>query len=514
MVALLLTSLFGFMGLVIDVGWFQVNLARIQRAADAAALAGTVYLPGNVPGAINAAKNAAAQNNYVDGVGGVTVTAAQDSLNPDLLRADVAAPVSMFFLRLFGVSTVNGHRNARAEFILPVQMGSPQDYLGIYQLRQTDGTAVPVGSAPNAGTGPALASQGFWAAVISMGGNSNNGDAYSTTHHGGGTNPQYDPAGYYYMVSLPAGTTNGEVWLFDPSFCAVGHGSSGVYLGTGDHWIGAGGGTAMTTTYRLWDPHGTPYSIGNDTLIVDTGNTFALQNQVDMGPLYGGDGRYGDSGYNGSSSADCQNDPYHNQWYKLAGGLVAGFYHLQVTTSSSDNINVNAENMFGIEAITNGPPGAAVYGLSRMCAYNNVPSGTSTFYLARVPATLAGKTLQIQLFDPGDTGGDAFIRVKQPTPTGYVNAMFSYTANGGAGSQSGTNVTQIQTSVSGREQYDGSWVTITIPLPVTYGSGGLTPPGETQPGWWKIEYQITSTGNDTITYQVGIRGNPVHLVTP
>ena len=48
-------------------------------------------------------------------------------------------------------------------------------------------------------------------------------------------------------------------------------------------------------------------------------------------------------------------------------------------------------------------------------------------------------------------------------------------------------------------------------LPSTYGSGGLTPPGETQAGWWKIEYTVGG-GNDTTTWSVAIRGSPVHLV--
>ena len=50
-VALMLIPLLGFTGLVSDVAWYEVNLMRIQRAADAAALAGVVYLPGNVAGA-------------------------------------------------------------------------------------------------------------------------------------------------------------------------------------------------------------------------------------------------------------------------------------------------------------------------------------------------------------------------------------------------------------------------------------------------------------------------------
>jgi hypothetical protein len=95
-----------------------------------------------------------------------------------------------------------------------------------------------------------------------------------------------------------------------------------------------------------------------------------------------------------------------------------------------------------------------------------------------------------------------------------VDATFSYTAVGGAGSQSGTNVTSLVTAINGTVQYDNAWVTMTIVLPANYGVGGLTPPGETEPAWWKIEYTITSAGNDTTTWEVNIRGNPVHLVIP
>ena len=55
-VALMLSLLLGFAGLVADIGWYELNMVRIQRAADAVALAGVVYLPGNVTGAVVAAQ--------------------------------------------------------------------------------------------------------------------------------------------------------------------------------------------------------------------------------------------------------------------------------------------------------------------------------------------------------------------------------------------------------------------------------------------------------------------------
>src|SRR4030081_2451093 len=94
LVALMITSLFGFVGLVVDVGWFQLNLVRVQRAADAAALAGSVYLPGNVLGAQNAAAAAATQNGYTQIAGnGVFVQPVQDATNTNLLNVTITSTV-------------------------------------------------------------------------------------------------------------------------------------------------------------------------------------------------------------------------------------------------------------------------------------------------------------------------------------------------------------------------------------------------------------------------------------
>jgi hypothetical protein len=43
----------------------------------------------------------------------------------------VSAPVDTFFMGLFGFDTVTVTRTSRAEYILPVPMGSPQNYLGV-----------------------------------------------------------------------------------------------------------------------------------------------------------------------------------------------------------------------------------------------------------------------------------------------------------------------------------------------------------------------------------------------
>src|SRR3989442_10194053 len=84
-VALMLTLLFGFVGLVADVAWYELNLIRVQRAADAAALAGAVFLPSDLTGAGTAPKNDASKNGFTDGSPGVTLRAAPDAVNDTIL---------------------------------------------------------------------------------------------------------------------------------------------------------------------------------------------------------------------------------------------------------------------------------------------------------------------------------------------------------------------------------------------------------------------------------------------
>ncbi len=50
--------------LVIDLAWLWNNSLRIQRTADAAALAGVVFLPGDATSGYNAADQEATRNGY------------------------------------------------------------------------------------------------------------------------------------------------------------------------------------------------------------------------------------------------------------------------------------------------------------------------------------------------------------------------------------------------------------------------------------------------------------------
>lgn len=503
----------GASAVAVDASWWWYNQQMMHRAAEAAALAGAIHLPGNPTAAANVAKAEAGKNDYLHGLQGVTVAAVPEPGNARRLRVDIDGPVTTFFAQALGIGSVDASVSASAEYTLPVPMGSPQSYYGIYELVSWDGndshdpetTTVPSAS----GTGT-LTSQGLWGAAITLGGTRGNGDAISPENNGSVANPDHEAEGHHYQVIIPEGSSNGRVYLFDATFCAVGQDPEGkVYLGTGDHWIGTAA-RPVTTEFTLWDTHDTPWVTSDDTQRAY--KIFSAENQVDKGDFRGNE-EYSDGNYDGSSSADCSGDTtYHNTWWQLAGGLGPGRYRLQVQTTDVANRSTNAENMYGIQAVVDGDAdGPRVHGLGRMVSYNNIDGSLATFYLAQIDAVHAGKTMEIRLFDPGDVGGNAYLRIKRPGAETYSNATFSYVATNGS---SGTTVSVIQTARNGSSLFNNHWITISVPLGSGYGQGtdDLTPAGESEPGWWKIEYSIDRGGNDTTTWEVNLKGNPVHLV--
>ena len=133
--AFLITILLGFSAFVVDMAWIWSNQLQVQRAADAGALAGVVHLPAEPDEAEAAAKAEARKNGFTDDLSGVDVAAMQDPGFSRRMIVTVSAPVNTFFLGLFGYSDVTVTRSARAEYVLPVPMGSPQNYYGVGVLR-------------------------------------------------------------------------------------------------------------------------------------------------------------------------------------------------------------------------------------------------------------------------------------------------------------------------------------------------------------------------------------------
>ena len=84
--------------------------------------------------AYSTARDEATKNGYDDGTGGTVVTPAQDATNKRRLNVTISAPVGTFFMKIFGIPTITAIRSSKAEYVLPVPMGSPENYYGVFGL--------------------------------------------------------------------------------------------------------------------------------------------------------------------------------------------------------------------------------------------------------------------------------------------------------------------------------------------------------------------------------------------
>lgn len=136
--ALLLAVLMGMAGLAIDVAHARSVAEDAQRAADAGALAGVVYLPADIAKARTQAGALTSANGFTDtSAGGAcpgTAGAVCISYMPDaphrILGETITVRVQTSFLRVLGLGTITVVRTARATYDDPIALGAPDHMLG------------------------------------------------------------------------------------------------------------------------------------------------------------------------------------------------------------------------------------------------------------------------------------------------------------------------------------------------------------------------------------------------
>jgi Flp pilus assembly protein TadG len=534
--ALMLTVLIGLLGIAIDTTYAWREALRVQRASDAAALAGVVYLPGNFAGtggAKDTAYAAAQQNGFPSTSNTVSVT---QGATPRELDVSITTQVPTFFVRIFGINTFAVTRSSKAVYVLPVPMGSPDPYYGVYgDYTMTTGTQTmksPTGVAMGSGA------RGFWGTMLTQGSAAERGDAYLPENLNSdlsGTNPSHDTADYYdYTITMPPGSTGGHVWIFDPVFCDT----DGRY-GTGDFYLSSSSTdatvNAVNSNFLLYNTNNQPYKLSAQTLLGSTGSLFASDNFTDTTANGAATSSIKGSTSCTNPSTFATTDPrhWHNTWFDLtsyilanggssdaamSGGAGGTTYRLRTTTVpavAGSQDKVNAYNDFAIYVTSTGGS-AQVSGSGAMEMYTPLPGGgTSLFYLAQIDAASgAGKTVEVDLWDVGDTNGlNASLQVLQPTTSGWSPVSMTWTGvkvatDSGAGTCPSGSGSSITTTTSSTMYYNGCWLNIAIALPTTYNAP--------QSGWWKIQYTMggssSTQATDLTTWQVNIRGNPVHLV--
>lgn len=492
--ALMLVVLLGMAGFSVDLGSWYLRSAKLQRAADAAALAGVVWMPGD-PVSAQAAALSTLLKNGIDTTK-VTVTYPTPTQSQQF-RVRLADPdVPAFFSKPF-VSKVSETRSATGEYVTPVPMGSPKNVFG---------TGTLLGS-PN--------TENFWAAVNGWCAGRESGDlrlaGKDRTYVSGSLtcgsslpgNPDYQSGGYLYAVDFASAPGQPvTIELYDPAFSN----STGID-------VGLRGTPTFSTTFTVYDQTATPFDPPTTVL--------------------------GSTTYAGTTGKGA--------WVSLytISAPKAGRYYVRVQTSSADTSASYGSNGFGLRARVGStfsvcstistdtgysPSCPQVHGVEDMSIYASIPSsaGPANFYLAQIDSIYAGKTMQVDLFDPGE--GATKMEILNPngtavsfdwtTPCGNVNgvtiaAPSGTTCNSTTKRAGANNVTSLDVSGSGTQpygnlssssKYNDRRISVFVKLPTDYTSQYGTKT------WWKIRYTPGTSPTDRTTWSVNILGNPVHLV--
>ncbi len=132
--ALIIMVLMGGLVLGVDLSRLRAEAESVQRAANAAALAGVVYLPDFADSAYTRADEEAKKNGFVSGQRGVTVTPSRVPNYDGRLKVTISEPVPLAFGGVFGLIPQTVNRSATAEFDLSIATGRPRLRPGLPQV--------------------------------------------------------------------------------------------------------------------------------------------------------------------------------------------------------------------------------------------------------------------------------------------------------------------------------------------------------------------------------------------
>ncbi len=248
--ALTALVLFAIMGLSVDAGISYLHSDQQLKAAEAAALSGVGYLPGDFTDASQEATLTAQRDGYTAGGSGktaVTISISQPSGYTNELEVVITAPAPVYFLELLGFGEHEVAASAIAEYLPPIQLGDPGAQLGTtipdldndtgYYFLRSEGWGNPrsegdpytptpddnTSSCGSGGNSSCLATSSPDVHQISCidGDDLCNGDANGATDTDCGTASNQlclnDVGGQNYLIWVPSGTTAG-VSVYNPSF--------------------------------------------------------------------------------------------------------------------------------------------------------------------------------------------------------------------------------------------------------------------------------------------------------
>jgi len=538
----LVPVLIGAAALAVDLTRIHVVGQQLQSVADAAALAGVVYLPADQGGA-QAAANAVATANRPQ----VRIDVSPDPQRPTRLQVVAHGSVGATFAGVLGWSGTQVRRVATADYAGPLLMGSPCNVFGREDMD-------PVGGGVDqaaVGT-PACAANGkYWAGAMGSSLDKGAGDAFAAkwctwgpdqTPTDGcdpvgfgpsppGLNLEHRDDGYVYVVRVSQPGTL-RLQSYDPSWVSAGPLCRGVLGPQGLVDVLAGAEQGVANEFVAMPAAPNPrYAAGPSAYCTgDTQERYpfaddrpaALQMTTRMAPMYpaGGGADEGaplcqasefpgieglttmraawlQPGFGGELGVQVRRT-FH-RWVDLCEPVVVapGDYLVRVTTSEG-----SGANRFALRAWLDGVEGGvAVMARERMQVFANIAAGTSQFHLVRVDSAAAGRTLEIGVFDLGDAVEPIQVELLAPDadePLGPCTVTGAITS---AGSQC--------VITARREVTNARWVRFAVPIPPDYRCGDDADPARC---WVRVRITAPSEMFDATTWTARAGGDPVRLV--
>jgi hypothetical protein len=564
LVAIALPLLVVLAALAVDVANWYAQAQKVQQAADAAALAGSVYLPLDPVTARASALDYARRNGYGAGAAaGATVTAVQLENLPSRLQVTITTAVHNVFGAIFGRPTTLITRTAVADYAGPLPMGSACNVFGEEPVGVGD---VHLGSRACDGTGD------YWLNVAGPSTVKDTGDAYqaSVCRPGddgclGAQNLQYQTQGYLFVVTSTVSQPI-DLSVFDPAFVPVGAqctdpdlaGAAAitgavvpdapVRYATGPHGGGAQdfctGDTLFTPGTGTWPSQG----MGDGQPVTTSFDVRGPFDGTDVAsaPVIAGCSRqfkgYGGVGVTLDLAAmlDQTNPAFDpvlasefRRWVSLCTVQASAGerFVVQIRTNvalgqdpaaaaGDPNLPGGGSNRMALRA--SGGADTTVAAFQRMSIHANSHDAQTTFYLARVGSGSAGHLLQLSFFDIGDapTAVSGTLTVLAPpdavdTATGQPLRFDTTDSQGralcqGAGVVVGDLPACQVTSVAGPggSQFKGRTEIISITLPSTYRCNDADPLG----CWVTVAYVFDGGVFDTTSWSAALDGDPVRLV--
>jgi hypothetical protein len=502
LVALSVFVVLGMAAFAVDMGWLFYNQVRTRKAAEAAALAGVVYLPLPSGTAFGPGTDPFTTALDIAGRHGTW-----DSVTPSLgahsaqLNVAISETVGTFFMKAFGIDTVQIDQDATAEHIPPLKIGSDEPYLG----------EDPTVSGRD---------RDFFLAISGEDRGKGQGDEFAARRlDSGGSSPQYvgdgNPA-YHYAFEVPAGSAliggTLEVQVFDPQPHDEGAVGNGGPNGLTNDWVLEGGddaGRYSATRFRVFQPDQTPGTwLDNNVLVPGCDRTFRGRN---------------------ANGAHADYDPLiADTWVTVCSvsGVQSGIYVVDVMSdhptdpdgdTDTDHINgYSVRGAFGGGSPVMSSSDLQAYALGRMSLWQFNTGSNPVFKIAKLDEVYAGSELILTLWDISDIGANGTLQfvgsVSGGTPLDCLVRTRSQTGQSPSAWGADDGQTNCYLTFAAQE-FNNRYVEFRFDVPSTYTCPAGDGSSPSSPGCWIfVSYGVSAGITDRTTWSAKVDGQPIHLL--